>query len=155
MFKIAARALRPATRSTMKPTASVLRTFSSTVLRASGGHGPEPPKLYGPGSPPGVVPTDFDQATGLERFELLGEIEGINVFDEGPLDSSRLGTKKDPLLVLSYATERIVGCTGSPADSHDVEWFVLKKDEPRRCIECGSFYQLDYQGVEHPETAHH
>lgn len=35
-------------------------------------------------------------------------------------------------------TERIVGCTGSPADSHDLLWFNLKKDKLGRCTECGS-----------------
>ena len=34
--------------------------------------------------------------------------------------------------------ERIIGCTGVPADSHDVLWFNLYKDELGRCTECGS-----------------
>lgn len=34
--------------------------------------------------------------------------------------------------------ERIIGCTGSPADSHDVLWFDVKKDKQSRCTECGS-----------------
>lgn len=45
-----------------------------------------------PGAQPGTVPSDIEQATGLERFELLGKIEGIDVFDMKPLDSSRTGT---------------------------------------------------------------
>jgi hypothetical protein len=28
------------------------------------------------------IPTDLDQATGLERAELLAEMEGKNLFDE-------------------------------------------------------------------------
>lgn len=32
----------------------------------------------------------------------------------------------------------MVGCTGHPADSHDVLWFMLKKDKQGRCMECGS-----------------
>lgn len=34
--------------------------------------------------------------------------------------------------------ERIIGCTGVPADSHDVIWFNLHKDKQGRCKECGS-----------------
>jgi hypothetical protein len=38
------------------------------------------------------VPTDLEQATGLERFEILGKMQGIDVFDMKPLDASRKGT---------------------------------------------------------------
>ncbi|CAK5262255.1 unnamed protein product [Mycena citricolor] len=123
------------------------RAFSTTLRAASG---PKPPSIFGPGGKAGEVPTDFEQATGLERFELLGEMEGIDVFDGAPLDSSRVGTKKDPILVLSYDPVRTVGCTGSPADSHDIHWINVPADRQRFCPECGSVYQLDY----HPSAAH-
>lgn len=48
--------------------------------------------LLGPGAPAGTTPTDLEQATGLERLELLGKIEGKDIFDMTPLDSSRRGT---------------------------------------------------------------
>ncbi|KAL8870099.1 MAG: hypothetical protein Q9174_003778 [Haloplaca sp. 1 TL-2023] len=48
--------------------------------------------LVGPGAAPGTVPSDLEQATGLERFEILGKMHGIDVFDMKPLDSSRVGT---------------------------------------------------------------
>lgn len=48
--------------------------------------------LLPPGGKPGTVPTDIEQATGLERFELLGKMQGIDVFDMKPLDASRKGT---------------------------------------------------------------
>ena len=48
--------------------------------------------LFPPGAEPGTIPTDLDQATGLERFEILGKMQGIDVFDMKPLDASRLGT---------------------------------------------------------------
>jgi hypothetical protein len=48
--------------------------------------------LVGPGAPPGTVPTDLEQATGLERLEILGKMQGVDVFDMKPLDSSRKGT---------------------------------------------------------------
>ena len=103
MFQNVVRAARPAmlaTRSSLKPSTSTLRAFSTTVRIQSGG--PAPPKLFGDGGKAGSVPTDMDQATGLERLQLLGELEGVNVFDDGPLDSSRIGTKADPVLVPSY-----------------------------------------------------
>ncbi len=47
--------------------------------------------LFGPGAQPGTVPTDLEQSTGLERLEILGKMEGVDIFDMRPLDSSRLG----------------------------------------------------------------
>jgi len=98
MFKAGLRAVltrRPVTRSTAFPT---FRAFSTSSRVSSG---PPPPQLYGPGSKPGEVPTDELQATGLERLQLLGELEGLDVFESAPLDTSRHGTKKDPILVAS------------------------------------------------------
>lgn len=105
MFKAALRATRPAAiaaRSSFKPRRTELRAFSTTFRAASGGHGPAPPQLFGEGGKPGEVPTDIDQATGLERLQLLGELEGVEIFDDAPLDSSRIGTKANPILVPSY-----------------------------------------------------
>ncbi|KAJ7903498.1 cytochrome c oxidase subunit VB-domain-containing protein [Mycena olivaceomarginata] len=164
LARSALRAARPlVARSALRsPASSSLRAFSTT-LRASSDHGAKPPSIFGPGGKTGEVPTDFEQATGLERFEMLGDMMGIDVFDETPLDSSRVGTKKDPIMVLSYDNHRIVGCTGSPADSHDIVWIDVPHDRQRFCTECGSVYALDYQwqGVEgaeaeaHSAEAHH
>src|SRR6266404_6583121 len=41
-------------------------------------------------------------------------------------------------------TERIVGCTGSPADSHDLLWFNVTTEKPSRCPECGSGTSFDF-----------
>lgn len=49
--------------------------------------------LLGPGATPGTIPTDIEQATGLERLEILGKMQGIDIFDMKPLDASRLGTE--------------------------------------------------------------
>ena len=51
-----------------------------------------PEDLLPPGAKPGTVATDLEQATGLERLELLGKMQGIDIFDMKPLDSSRKGT---------------------------------------------------------------
>ena len=47
--------------------------------------------LFGPGAKPGTVPTDLEQSTGLERLEILGKMEGVDIFDMRPLDASRKG----------------------------------------------------------------
>ncbi|KAF5391564.1 hypothetical protein D9757_002364 [Collybiopsis confluens] len=175
MFSRAISAARPAAARALRPAfaPSALRAFSVTVPASSGGHGPPPPGLYGPGIKPGEVPGIAEQSTGAERLQYLGDAEGIQIFDTAPLDSSRVGTKKDPIMVPSPAKERLVGCTGSPADSHDVLWFPLTKGHQHRCIECGSgpclhspvalfalipsstVYEMDFYGEEHDDHGHH
>ena len=79
-----------------------LRAFSSTSRALAGDHhAPVPsPQFYGSGNtPPERIATDEEQATGLERFQLLGKMEGIDVFDMRSLDASRLGTMDDPIKV--------------------------------------------------------
>lgn len=102
MVMFAARSALAVSRSTIR-TANVSRfavnrSIHSTALRMAGGG---PPIIQGEGSAPGEVPTDESQSTGLERFELLGKLQGVDVFDLKPLESSRLGTKKEPILVQS------------------------------------------------------
>ena len=48
--------------------------------------------LLAPGAKPGTIPSDVDQATGLERLELIGKMQGVDIFDMRPLDASRKGT---------------------------------------------------------------
>ncbi|KZP00481.1 COX5B-domain-containing protein [Calocera viscosa TUFC12733] len=125
--------------------APALRTLSTTALRKSDdhGHAQPPTALHGEGSGPGQVPTDVDQATGLERLQMLGQIEGIDVFDQSPLEMTRMGTMADPVLVDTLSDERIVGCTGFPADSHDTLWLAASIQAGKaRCPECGCVYQL-------------
>ena len=133
--------------------------------------------LIGPGAEPGTVPTDLEQATGLERLEILGKMQGIDIFDMKPLDASRLGnllfprftfpnaprnlnillesgTLADPIRVKAFGDEQFAGCTGFPADSHVVRWCLMTRKHPiGRCSECGSTYRLDYVGP--PDDPHH
>jgi cytochrome c oxidase subunit 5b len=138
MLQTALRSARPAARSLYAS-----RSFVTTQ-KARSGHGPAPPSLFGPGAKPGEIPTDYEQSTGLERLQLLGDLQGVPIFDTAPLDASRCGTKANPILVPSLAKERLVGCTGSPADSHDIRWFRLTSERQERCNECGSVHALDY-----------
>jgi cytochrome c oxidase subunit 5b len=92
--------------------------------------------LLPPGAKPGTVPTDLEQATGLERLEILGKMQGIDIFDMKPLDASRMGTLDNPIIVKSFGDEQYAGCTGYPADSHVVVWLGLTRDRPlERCGE--------------------
>lgn len=133
-------------------------------------------KNIGPGAAAGEVPTDLQQATGLEREELLAKLEGRELFDMEPLNMTHLGTKSNPIVVKSYDAIRFVGCTGKtvwkdckkgfsvinrichcqlgyPAESHDTIWLTLDKShEFDRCPECGSVYKMDFVGS---EDAHH
>ncbi|KAL2157056.1 hypothetical protein VTH06DRAFT_7514 [Thermothelomyces fergusii] len=112
--------------------------------------------LVGPGAAPGTVPTDLEQATGLERLEILGKMEGVDVFDMRPLDASRRGTLEDPILVRSAGEEQYAGCTGYPADSHNVLWLTMTRERPvTRCIECGNVYKMEYVGPEHVDHHYH
>ncbi|TPX18394.1 uncharacterized protein E0L32_011704 [Thyridium curvatum] len=111
--------------------------------------------LLGPGAKPGTVPTDVEQSTGLERLEIMGKMEGVDVFDMRPLDASRLGTMADPIRVRSAGEEQYVGCTGSPADSHVVNWLGMSRERPiERCPECGSVYKMEYVGPQDDGHGH-
>lgn len=82
--------------------------------------------LVGPGAKAGTVPTDMEQSTGMERLEILGKMEGVDIFDMRPLDASRKGTLAEPILVRSAGEEQFAGCTGYPADSHGVIWLTVR-----------------------------
>ncbi|KIL96032.1 hypothetical protein FAVG1_00771 [Fusarium avenaceum] len=112
--------------------------------------------LFGPGAAPGTVPTDLEQSTGLERLEILGKMEGVDIFDMRPLDATRLGTMDNPIMVRSAGEEQFAGCTGFPADSHGVWWLGITRERPiERCPECGSVYKMDYVGPEDDHHHHH
>lgn len=96
-----------ALRAAPTPVSASSRLFTSSALRLASG----PPIIQGEGAAPGEVPTDEQQATGLERFELLGKLQGVDVFDMEPLESTRLGTTKDPIMIKSYVSLRRHGCS--------------------------------------------
>lgn len=85
--------------------------------------------LIGPGAPPGVIPTDLEQSTGLERLEILGKMQGVDIFDMKPLDASRKGTLDNPIVVKSFGDEQYAGCTGYPVDSHVTIWLTVSADD--------------------------
>ncbi|EME83601.1 uncharacterized protein MYCFIDRAFT_89362 [Pseudocercospora fijiensis CIRAD86] len=138
----------------------IQRSFAASAQKMSSGHSaPGEGKmmkfediksehdLLPPGAQPGTIPTDLEQATGIERLEILGKMQGIDIFDMRPLDASRKGTLEDPIVVKSYGDEQYVGCTGCPADSHVVIWLTISRARDiERCPECGSVYKMEYVG---------
>lgn len=53
-------------------------------------------------------------------------MEGVDIFDMRPLDASRKGTLKEPIMVRSAGEEQYAGCTGYPVDSHGVIWLTVR-----------------------------
>ncbi|RVX72040.1 hypothetical protein B0A52_04638 [Exophiala mesophila] len=95
-----------ARRVALRPSRVAPRTFSTVPVRQSRWDlkpGEEKGKLVAfedvktekdllpPGAEPGTIPTDLEQATGLERLEILGKMQGIDIFDMSPLPSDRKG----------------------------------------------------------------
>ncbi|KAG5211751.1 hypothetical protein JEQ12_014180 [Ovis aries] len=88
----------------------------------------------------GGVPTDEEQATGLEREVMLAARKGQDPYNIlAPKATS--GTKEDPNLVPSISNKRIVGCI-CEEDNSTVIWFWLHKGEAQRCPSCGTHYKL-------------
>ncbi|KAF1990359.1 COX5B-domain-containing protein [Aulographum hederae CBS 113979] len=151
----------------------IARSFTSSVVRTK--HDPAPGEvgvgmkkfediktdddLLPPGAPVGTIPTDLNQSTGLERLEILGKMQGVDIFDMKPLDASRKGTLEDPIMVSSFGDEQYAGCTGYPVDSHIVNWLVITRDHPvGRCPECGNVLKMEYVGPQddgHGHGDHH
>ena len=55
------------------------------------------PSLFDEGSKAGHIPTDSEQATGLERLQLTGQLHGVDVFNMDP-PHYQPGTLEDPTL---------------------------------------------------------
>jgi hypothetical protein len=51
-----------------------------------------------------LTPLSEEQATGLERFELLGKLEGVDVFDMNPIEMTRMGTVGEPIPIYSLVS---------------------------------------------------
>ncbi|KXN64580.1 COX5B-domain-containing protein [Conidiobolus coronatus NRRL 28638] len=125
------------------------RAFSVATPVRGGDHG-HVDVYIGSGAQSGKVPTDIEQAVGLERVELLAEMEGREFWDMAPLEMTHFGTKKNPIVIESQDQVRYVGCTGYPADSHDTIWLnVDAAHDVDRCPECGCCYKLKL--VDQPE----
>ncbi|SCV04162.1 LAME_0H16248g1_1 [Lachancea meyersii CBS 8951] len=152
-FRQTMRFMAPATRAFSSQRVMLQKQVTKTATKLSevDGHA----TLIGPGAKEGEVPTELEQATGLARLELLGKLEGIEIFDTKPLDSSRIGTMENPIMVDTYDDYRYVGCTGSPAGSHTIMWLKPTVNNVARCWECGSVYKVNPVGVKTDDDDHH
>ncbi|XP_025848303.2 cytochrome c oxidase subunit 5B, mitochondrial isoform X2 [Vulpes vulpes] len=88
----------------------------------------------------GGVPTDDEQATGLEREVMMAARKGLDPYNI-LAPKAAAGTKEDPNLVPSITNKRIVGCI-CEEDNSTVIWFWLHKGEAQRCPSCGTHYKL-------------
>ncbi|KAF9173105.1 Cytochrome c oxidase subunit 4 [Mortierella sp. AD011] len=128
----------PLARATLRTTP--VARFSVLSVRLGGHH--EVKVSQGPGAAPGAVATDLDQATGLERAELLGKMQGKDIFDLAPLEFSVRGTKANPTIIHSRDPVRYVGCTGVGEETHEVRWLLIDEThEFDRCDQCGNVYK--------------
>ncbi|XP_030055457.1 cytochrome c oxidase subunit 5B, mitochondrial [Microcaecilia unicolor] len=88
----------------------------------------------------GGIPTDEEQATGLERKVMQATKQGTDpysMFKPRPYS----GTKEDPHIVPSVTNCRLVGCI-CEEDNTCIIWFWLHQGEPQRCPSCGAHYKL-------------
>eukprot|EP01135_Chromosphaera_perkinsii_P001411 Nk52_evm12s167 gene=Nk52_evmTU12s167 len=89
----------------------------------------------------GTIPTDEDQATGMERAEMeLWASGDSDPFLLNPAMVDRIGTKENPIEIPSYESSRIVG-TGT-ADGTEVHWLHVVEGELCRCENSGQVFKL-------------
>ncbi|XP_073509800.1 cytochrome c oxidase subunit 5B, mitochondrial [Phyllobates terribilis] len=88
----------------------------------------------------GGIPTDEEQATGLEREIMTALKHGDDPYNVLKPKHYK-GTKEDPNIVPSVHNQRLVGCI-CEEDNTAVIWFWLHKGEAQRCPSCGSHYKL-------------
>ncbi|KAF9196212.1 Cytochrome c oxidase subunit 4 [Haplosporangium sp. Z 11] len=139
-MSIAIRSLRAPLARALRPAPAQVARFSACATRFGGHH--EVKVMQGPGAAPGAVATDLDQSTGLERAELLGKMQGKDIFDLAPLEVHVRGTKAAPTIIRSRDPIRYVGCTGVPDETHEVNWLLIDQThEFDRCDQCGNVYK--------------
>uniref|UniRef100_A0A3Q3WCM6 Cytochrome c oxidase subunit 5B, mitochondrial n=1 Tax=Mola mola TaxID=94237 RepID=A0A3Q3WCM6_MOLML len=86
------------------------------------------------------IPTDEEQATGLEKIIMNAMKEGTDPYNMMK-PKEYAGSKTDAHLVPSITNKRIVGCV-CEEDNTAVVWFWLHEGEAQRCPSCGSHYKL-------------
>ncbi|XP_053320644.1 cytochrome c oxidase subunit 5B, mitochondrial [Spea bombifrons] len=95
----------------------------------------------------GGIPTDEEQATGLEKEIMVAQEHGADPYSVlSPRQYA--GTKEDPHIVPSISNKRIVGCI-CEEDNTSVIWFWLHQGEAQRCPSCGSHYKLASHHLSH------
>ncbi|XP_072280190.1 cytochrome c oxidase subunit 5B, mitochondrial [Pyxicephalus adspersus] len=88
----------------------------------------------------GGIPTNEEQATGLERKIMQALKKGEDPYSILPKTGAP-GTKENPHIVPSINRQRLVGCV-CEEDNSAVIWFWIHDGEVNRCPQCGSHYKL-------------
>ncbi|XP_023689464.1 cytochrome c oxidase subunit 5B2 [Paramormyrops kingsleyae] len=86
------------------------------------------------------IPTDEEQATGIERHAIQALAKGQDPYSILK-PKKYAGTKEDPHIVPSINNKRLVGCL-CEEDNTAVVWFWLHEGHAQRCPSCGSHYKL-------------
>lgn len=81
----------------------------------------------------------IEQATGVQKRELLGKIAGNDPFDLRVIKRGA-GTRGQPNEIPSANDARLVGCICEEGCA-SINWMWLHKGEPKRC-ECGHWFSL-------------
>ncbi|XP_004077550.1 cytochrome c oxidase subunit 5B, mitochondrial [Oryzias latipes] len=95
----------------------------------------------------GGIPTDEEQATGLERATMEALKQGKDPYSILK-PKHYTGTKEDPHIVPSIGNKRLVGCL-CEEDNTAIVWFWLHEGEAQRCPSCGSHYKLIHHDLPH------
>jgi hypothetical protein len=84
-----------------------------------------------PGSAPNVIPTNWENLTGKARIEYEAELKGKKVLKYLDYDGNdvytptRMGTKKDPMMIKAYGDVQYVGCSGNNKGQHSTSHHIL------------------------------
>lgn len=106
--------------------------------------------ITGPKSPSDTIGHPYERTVGIERLEYLSKLSKRPLYLMDPLVVDHFGTPSNPIMVESVTGQRIVGCTGYPKDSHEINWFWVTQEHPHkdylgvdRCAVCGQAFKID------------
>ncbi|KAK5851502.1 hypothetical protein PBY51_023049 [Eleginops maclovinus] len=116
------------------------RLFLRSAFRAAKTCRAAPAPALSRGMAAGGIPTDEEQATGMEKIIMTALKDGKDPYSMlKPKEYA--GSKEDPHVVPSITSQRIVGCV-CEEDNTAVVWFWLHEGEAQRCPSCGSHYKM-------------
>ncbi|KAG2469443.1 cytochrome c oxidase subunit 5B, mitochondrial-like [Polypterus senegalus] len=104
-------------------------------------------QVFTRGMAAGGIPTDEEQATGMEKKILIASKDGKDPYSMFK-PKHYAGTKEDPHIVPSVTDKRIVGCI-CEEDNTAIIWFWLHQGDPQRCPSCGAHYKLVPHSLPH------
>ncbi|MBN3310157.1 COX5B oxidase, partial [Amia calva] len=116
------------------------RLLMRSAVRAASSCRAAPVLALTRGMSAGGIPTDEEQATGLEKKIMNAMKAGTDPFSVFK-PKQYAGSKQDPHIVPSVTNKRIVGCI-CEEDNTTIVWFWLHQGEAQRCPSCGAHYKL-------------